>query len=139
MAYTVNNIGIYSENFSGENVIVNLNVGNYYSINGVASFLWNAFSVPVNFTTIIDILKEHYANIQNVEEDVRHFISKLLADNLLKEVDDVITANKIDITLLPNEYTPPVLETFDDLQELFLLDPIHEVDEKMGWPHKPVN
>jgi hypothetical protein len=29
---------------------------------------------------------------------------------------------------------PPVLESFTDLEELMLLDPVHDVDER-GWPH----
>ena len=29
----------------------------------------------------------------------------------------------------------PIIEKFTDMQELLLLDPIHEVDEK-GWPHQ---
>ncbi|MGE0191146.1 MAG: PqqD family peptide modification chaperone [Planctomycetota bacterium] len=32
------------------------------------------------------------------------------------------------------EFQPPTIEEFADLQELFLVDPIHEVDEA-GWPH----
>jgi hypothetical protein len=31
-------------------------------------------------------------------------------------------------------FAPPRLEVFDDLQDLFLVDPIHDVDEA-GWPH----
>lgn len=31
-------------------------------------------------------------------------------------------------------FQPPTIEEFADLQELFLVDPIHEVDEA-GWPH----
>jgi hypothetical protein len=31
-------------------------------------------------------------------------------------------------------FEPPILRTFEDMQDLLLLDPIHEVDE-MGWPN----
>jgi len=30
--------------------------------------------------------------------------------------------------------TAPALESFGDMQDLLLLDPVHEVDEEMGWP-----
>jgi hypothetical protein len=30
------------------------------------------------------------------------------------------------------------LQKFTDMQELLLLDPIHEVDER-GWPHRKLN
>jgi hypothetical protein len=35
-------------------------------------------------------------------------------------------------------YKPPAIERFDDLEELLVLDPIHEVDEA-GWPATPVD
>jgi hypothetical protein len=28
------------------------------------------------------------------------------------------------------------LEVFDDLSELLVADPIHDVDEEAGWPHR---
>jgi hypothetical protein len=31
------------------------------------------------------------------------------------------------------QYQAPTIERFDDLEELLVLDPIHEVDEA-GWP-----
>jgi hypothetical protein len=38
----------------------------------------------------------------------------------------------------PSGFEPPVLEKFTDMQDLILLDPVHEVDER-GWPHVPRN
>lgn len=35
--------------------------------------------------------------------------------------------------MLPAGYRPPVLEVFADMQDLLLLDPIHDIDE-VGWP-----
>ena len=34
-------------------------------------------------------------------------------------------------------YVPPVLEKFTDMQDLILLDPVHEVSER-GWPHAAI-
>ena len=31
-------------------------------------------------------------------------------------------------------FSPPVVEKYTDMQDLVLLDPVHEVDER-GWPH----
>jgi hypothetical protein len=32
------------------------------------------------------------------------------------------------------DYVPPVLERFDDVRNLLLIDPIHQVDQEYGWP-----
>ncbi len=34
----------------------------------------------------------------------------------------------------PAEFTPPVLEKYTDMQDLLLIDPIHEVNDAHGWP-----
>ncbi len=31
-------------------------------------------------------------------------------------------------------FAPPELHKYTDFQELLLLDPIHEVDQSLGWP-----
>jgi hypothetical protein len=33
--------------------------------------------------------------------------------------------------------TAPSIEVYDDLSDLILADPIHDVDEKQGWPKLP--
>ena len=35
------------------------------------------------------------------------------------------------------DYQTPVIEVFDDLAELIMIDPLHEVDAERGWPVKP--
>jgi hypothetical protein len=37
--------------------------------------------------------------------------------------------------MLPGAFQPPTLESYNDMQDLLLLDPIHDVDD-MGWPQK---
>jgi hypothetical protein len=34
----------------------------------------------------------------------------------------------------PAAFEPPLLEKFTDMEDLLLLDPVHEVDGR-GWPH----
>jgi hypothetical protein len=37
------------------------------------------------------------------------------------------------------DYVPPVLERFDDVRDLLLIDPIHQVDQEYGWPKEMGN
>ena len=36
-------------------------------------------------------------------------------------------------------FSAPVVETFADLQDLIVLDPVHEVDATAGWPNRPTD
>ena len=33
-------------------------------------------------------------------------------------------------------YEVPVVEVYSDLQDLIILDPVHEVDDAIGWPRR---
>jgi hypothetical protein len=71
-------------------------------------------------------------------------LGQLQQENLIVPVD---VAPAVDLTelqqILPASnghakpsFNPPLLNKYSDMQELLLLDPIHDVDEA-GWP-KPV-
>ena len=34
------------------------------------------------------------------------------------------------------DYRSPVVQVFSDLQDLIVLDPVHEVDDRAGWPSR---
>jgi hypothetical protein len=47
-----------------------------------------------------------------------------------------MTPTSVEVDMPPDERRPfdePVLEKFEDMQDLILLDPVFEVDEA-GWP-----
>ena len=37
----------------------------------------------------------------------------------------------------PANFEEPLVEAFEDLQELIAIDPVHEVDPLQGWPRRP--
>lgn len=132
--YIVNKQGVYADNFDQESVIVNLNLGNYYNLRYIASKIWNKLEIgtkPISFVTqLADFYK---IDIVTIEQDLNKFIQTLIDEGLILEFDDV-NEQSLDLNSLPSEYTAPELETFNDLQDLFLLDPVHAIDDKMGWP-----
>src|SRR4051794_38301552 len=72
---------------------------------------------------------------------VEGFASQLVAEQLLVPVagteDQPATAWQPPGAApgLPAAYGAPALNKYTDMQELLLLDPVHEVDEA-GWPSK---
>jgi len=64
-------------------------------------------------------------------------VNELLAVDLIRpasaQAGNAPIGEMIPVTIA---YAPPVLETFSDMQDLLLLDPIHEVDDA-GWPMAP--
>jgi hypothetical protein len=66
--------------------------------------------------------------------DINNFVDQLIGVKIIKITSDIekkpIDFNSKGILVA---YISPVIETFSDMQEILLLDPVHDVD-KAGWP-----
>ena len=135
--FRVNSTHVVSDVFEdGEAAVIDLRNGAYFSLNPTGALLWPMIVAG----TTSDALVAHIRAVANVGPeaalDVEAFVGALVAEELVEHVDDlpgdqIPAANG---TVVP--YSPPTLERFDDLQELLLLDPIHDVSDE-GWPHAP--
>lgn len=126
---------IISDVFGEEVVLVNLETGMYYSLRSSATQIWirliNNYSVD-EITTDLTSLYE----VENNElvSQITNFIQQLVEKQLIRPAE---TSEKINIEqdqqIQKTVFTTPVLEIFSDMQEILLLDPVHDVD-KAGWP-----
>jgi hypothetical protein len=114
------------ECIDGEVVIINMATGTYYSLLGTASAIWQNIAAG---TTRDQLLARFDASVQ---DEVSAFLQELEHDGL---VDLAAEPPQIAAGVELPTYSTPRVEKFTDLQELLMLDPIHEVDSA-GWPHK---
>jgi hypothetical protein len=127
------------ETLDGESVIVNLESGFYYSLRKVSAVIWLWLEQGCSPAQIVTKLAESYQLAEDtLSADVSAFLERLLQEKLIAELSQPSEATILDDSLLPSEYFRPILEKFGDMQQLLLLDPIHEVAEE-GWPHLPTN
>ena len=121
-AYQVRSANIASEEFDGEMVVLDLDSGCYFSLNTTAAKLWSPITSGYSLTTL-----------QNCVSGLDEFIESLLEFNLIIPADPITGA--FELIELDRLSTPPLMEVFDDLSDLFMADPIHDVDTNKGWPH----
>jgi hypothetical protein len=135
-SFIVSTKGIAFENFDEEIVVVNLPVGYYYSMKGTARKL---FLQAVNGTSQNNLAKYVVANYDITLTDakvfIEEFIEKLSNNQLLVEIPPVEDISYPEATFKSN-FDNPLIEIYDDMQELLSLDPIHDVDSVQGWPLK---
>ena len=142
--YKINSPSVINETIEGESVIINLNSGMYYSLDNIGAIIWDAIENHHSAADIAASLASHYqVNAKEVETTVNDLFSQLLNEDLIIAVPaDNETASSAALTFAadqPASFEKPVLNKFGDMQDLLLLDPIHEVDEA-GWPYtKPDN
>ena len=68
-------------------------------------------------------------------EQVFAFWTKMLEEGLISPDAEPNGDRRGDVPAA-GPWSPPSIAVFSDMQDLFLLDPIHDVDEA-GWPSRP--
>lgn len=145
-ALRANRPTVISEHIDGETVMINLETGNYYSLNGGAARIWalidGAESVTVD--QLIAGLRQQGVDEPALPAQVTAFVDELSQERLVVssapgsaangdgEGQDGTAAGTAD----PGPWSAPSLARFTDMQDLLVLDPVHEVDDR-GWPHLP--
>jgi len=139
--FRVNSPQVINETIEGEAVIINLATGDYYSLGGAGAEIWNAIERTADVEDIVQSLTLVYeADRQVIEQAVLNLIEQLQQHGLITPADGVQSPAPFQSRALgaqPASRVPfrtPTLETYTDMQDLILLDPVHEVDER-GWPH----
>jgi hypothetical protein len=132
--FTVNTPNIVCEIFDNEVVAVNLDVGIYYSITGWSAKVWQMIQNGLSIEEMEHILTKYYDDSCNVNESLAKFAQELLEKNLIvsrnpqdKPISTDLQFEKID--KMPKLF----IEEFSDMQDILLLDPVHDVDDS-GWP-----
>lgn len=130
---------ILSEIVEGEAVVLDLRSGSYFSLDPVASAIWERI---VAGTTEAEIARALHASFDVTPaiaaQAVEEFVARLLTEGLVITVtlagapeSATVPPDGLDHPRAP--FTRPLLKRYDDVQDLLLLDPIHDVAES-GWP-----
>lgn len=134
----VNAPNVIGESVDGETLIVNLDTGAYYSATGVGDAVWTLIAEAAPTDAIVDAIADRSgAPRDDVAAAVTALVRELLDEGLVVSADGGIPAGAV---LTPNGsargplvFERPVLHKYTDMQDLLLLDPVHEVDDA-GWP-----
>ncbi len=133
--YSIFDTNIINDIFGEEVVLVNLESGVYYSLRSSATQIWKGIIYQYSIEElVIDLMEIYQANENELLAEVQQFIQTLLEKKIIKEAD---FDHKIIVESAPMSekvaFLSPIIETFSDMQEILLLDPVHDVD-KAGWP-----
>ena len=135
-SFKVNAGTVVFENYESESLAINLDTGTYYSLTGPASRLWTMLSRGTPSARIAEYFSSaHEGDRAQIADSVRRFLERLEAEQLIFE-DPAVAVNGAAQEPPPAERTPFEdfeMRVFTDMQDLLLLDPIHDADEA-GWP-----
>ena len=125
---------VICEVFEDEVVAINLETGTYFGMGGTAKEVWRLIEGEVPVDGMVAHLAERYTlERQEIAADLELFTHSLLAHGLVTAEQ---TGGKVPAASLnppAGSWKAPRLTVYEDMQDLLLLDPIHDVDES-GWP-----
>jgi coenzyme PQQ synthesis protein D (PqqD) len=137
LAFQLNQPDVINEVIDGEAIILHLGTGRYYSARGCGAEAWAWLSTSVPVPAVVEALLDRYDTARDVvSAAVERFVGYLQVEGLV--VPSVLPSNA-PLPVPPNapkgRFEEPALEGFTDLEDLLLLDPVHEVEPSRGWPY----
>jgi hypothetical protein len=120
----------------GEAVIINLARGFYYSLDKVGADVWSGIEAGLSRADLVRAVERAYHG-DDIDSGVGAWLDQMVSEELIvEELHDGGPASAHVTDGLDGAraaFEPPVLHKYTDLEDLLLLDPIHQVDET-GWP-----
>jgi hypothetical protein len=145
-SFQINAPYIVHETIEGETIIMNLKDGNYYSFDGIGPLVWELISKGSVASDIIRIFREVFPDgPENLDQMVNALVKELCSNEIILERKDATdpphTLSADDVRSLAVfkeiEVRRPLFHRYSDMQDILLLDPIHDVDAK-GWPEPKI-
>ena len=127
---------VIHEVFDDEVVLADLDHGTYYSVGGSGVDAWIGIRDGVPIRRVAEaIAAASGADAAAVDVELQRLVDDLVAEALI--APDGLAADATDDAAAPSvastTFVPPTFERFTDMQQLLVLDPIHDVDDS-GWP-----
>ncbi len=137
-SFRINSPSVIGEVLDGEAIIVNLDSGAYYSLDGAGAEVWTAAQTGATLPQLIDLtVARYHGPMAEIAAGVAGLVEELAAENLLV-ADTAANGDGLQRAVAPAAdrlpFIKPILQKYTDMADLLLLDPIHEVDAQ-GWPH----
>lgn len=132
---------VLHETIDGEVIVIDLTTGTYFSLRDSAAHVWDVVhrSPGVASQDVASALAAYYdESATAIASAVGSFLDQLETEGLVRAVDGAAEQPSLGIAASngspPAPFSAPRLEKYTDMQDLVLLDPVHEVDAT-GWPH----
>jgi hypothetical protein len=131
--YTIAGEEIIFESFDGDAVVLDIGTGKYFGFSDLGSCAWEALASQVSASAILGL----GAGTNKISAaDLEAFVDRLLEFGLLvpapgragEALSEDLAAR------FAGAKEPLSVEKHDELADLLQADPIHDVDEAMGWP-----
>jgi hypothetical protein len=137
--YRIDRSKILFEQFEDETVLINTETGFYYSLSSEGSQILRLIDEGCPADALPSVLFEATDEFASIDSEISNFLANLADEGIIVPC---AVGHKNSAGVLgdkpryanPAQFKAPVLQRFDDVRELLLIDPVHQVDQEYGWP-----
>jgi hypothetical protein len=134
MYYKQNDEHVAAEEFDGEFVLINFARGTYFSLRHTAVDVWQQFRNGASPSEVAERIRGRFSEAgEDARAQLTRCIQVLIDEELLCAAE---TAGPPVDEWSTRAWAAPAVEVYSDLRDLIVLDPIHEVDDRSGWPRR---
>lgn len=122
---------IVHETIDGETVVINLETGSYYSLEGSGADLWSRLLAGESAIDSAGALAaRHGGDVAAIGSAIAAFHRELFGHGLITAEPPNAPTAEGDL----GSFDLPQLHVYNDLRTHLLADPIHDVVRGAGWP-----
>ena len=123
--------------FDGEYIIADLDTGLYYSIQGAAVSLIHSLPFSSENQVVTAFSEAFPENADAIKEELTSIFKDLVSQNIIFHDAGIVLENGPEC-IASEAYVTGRFNSYGDMQDLLMLDPIHDVDEN-GWTVQGTN
>jgi len=134
LKFKLNQPHVIAEKMDDEVIAINLQTGSYYTMAKSGAFIWELVNVGATFEEMLAEIHQCYSGDPSViEQAVRQFLGELEHAQLIAPQINGVNmipsgaAKRVPLLQEKFPFERPLLCEHNDMQELLLLDPIHEI------------
>jgi hypothetical protein len=133
--WQINSPSVAGEILDGELIIMNQASGKYFTSTGIGPAIWQCIDAGMPRPAMLNAVAESCGMPEDlIAVDIAAFVCSLVSEGLIVEASASAGASPIEAPRIGHlSYEKPALSSYSDMQDLLLLDPIHDVSEE-GWP-----
>ncbi len=122
------------ERINGEVIVISFKSGKYFSLSGSAADIWTLCTNSMSQSAIISVLKEKWNTPIDIQEQISNFIDECISSEIIREIEESESSdNSLPDDFERSSWQRPNLMVFGNLQDLIMVDPVHDAS-LIDWP-----
>ncbi len=136
VVYKFNAPRMIHETIEKETVVIDTETGIYFSITGSGYLIMQMLDQGAHIADLAAQVAATFGiDAASLHPHVEDFVAQLLTEEMIVPTEEAPGAVAALVFADGEGYVPPVLEKFTDMNDLLLMDPIHDVSDE-GWPRR---